>query len=290
MASTAFTSITRSSSSSSTPRPLSIGLNSASQESPPPLEPQAMASASAVSVSASVTSMTSTAASAASNPYRRIFEQRQQFYESISGLQSETSSIKSGWQLRPPRPIMRPQSNKDVFTVRTNIEPFGPFVIEHDVKSQVPKLQKNSKMICLNPQDSESLRYATSHSEDGVESHLEVSLGRDGSIIKTRHSRADQEENSILKLQYGEGGKVLEIQQKQSLVVPRVLPSGPRSGPRPNSAYCTTTYSPGYFVPRYNSMPNLEDGRRRFPNELGFQTHPRDEEKIDAYTRGTYNV
>ena len=127
-----------------------------------------------------------------------------------------------------------------------------------------------------------------------------MSLGKDGSIIKTRHSRADQEENSILKLQYGEGGKVLEIQQKQSLFVPQA-PSRHNnkgaSGPRPNSAYCTATFATpaaSYFVPRYNSMPNLPDGRmnlrRQMTNDaglLGFQTHPADEERIDIYTRGT---
>ena len=80
-------------------------------------------------------------------------------------------------------------------------------------------------MICLNPDAQDEVRYATSRSGDGVESHLEVSLGKDGSVIKTRHQRLDHnsEENSILKLQYGEGGKVLEIQQTQS-----VTPAVPR--------------------------------------------------------------
>ena len=266
IASTAFTSVTRSSSSSSTPRP-KLTMSS-------PVVP--------------------------TNPYRRIFEQRQQFYESISlhSSKSETSSLKSGWQRSQLR-MNEALHNKDVFTVRTNIEPFGPFVIEHDVKSQLPPKLKNSKMICLNPHETKELRYATSHSgEDGVESHLEVSLGKDGSIIKTRHSRADQEENSILKLQYGEGGKVLEIQQKQSLFVPTPTTAKSRhhnKGPRPNSAYCTFTSNPSasYFVPRYNSMPNLPDGRmlrRQIQSELGFQTHPADEERIDIYTRGTLHT
>ena len=289
VASTAFTSVTRSSSSSSTPRPRLTTTMGLTDSRPSPVT-----------------------TSIVTNPYRRIFEQRQQFYESISmhGNSSETSSLKSGWQRSQMRLHSQPtstlQSNKDVFTVRTNIEPFGPFVIEHDVKSNVPPKLKNSAtnkmMICLNPNNaSDEFRYATSHSgEDGVESHLEVSLGKDGSIIKTRHSRADQEENSILKLQYGEGGKVLEIQQKQSLFVPQA-PSRHNnkgaSGPRPNSAYCTATFATpaaSYFVPRYNSMPNLPDGRmnlrRQMTNDaglLGFQTHPADEERIDIYTRGT---
>ena len=238
------------------------------------------------------------------NPYRKIFEQRKEFYERFSTCTtlSETSSIKSGWQriqqsasaALPSR--MMTNDKQDVFTVKTNIEPFGPFVIEHNVKAPGPGRLKSDQMICLNPDDQDELRYATSHSGDGVESHLEVSLGKDGSIIKTRHHRLDgiqnSEENSILKLQYGEGGKVLEIQQTQSVVVPRRRPQSPRrhSHLRPNSAYCTHVGSiPHFLVPRYNSMPNL-DGRRRINaanSELGFNTHPADEEKRLAYTRGT---
>ena len=99
---------------------------------------------------------------------------------------------------------MMTNDKQDVFTVKTNIEPFGPFVIEHNVKAPGPGRLKSDQMICLNPDDQDELRYATSHSGDGVESHLEVSLGKDGSIIKTRHHRLDgiqnSEENSILKL------------------------------------------------------------------------------------------
>ena len=191
-----------------------------------------------------------------------------------------------------------------MFTVKTNIEPFGPFVIEHDVRSAGPgKLMQSDQMICLNPDAQDELRYATSRSGDGVESHLEVSLGRDGSIIKTRHQRLDQQENSILKLQYGEGGKVLEIQQSVSCCPTNVVPRRPQAAAsssasggiprlghyhtRPNSAYCTTNLQP-FLVPRYNSMPNLDHGhgRRLGSSELGFNIHPADEEKRMAYTRG----
>ena len=268
------------------------------------------------------------------NPYRKIFDQRKEFYERFSTctLSEETSSIKSGWQrLQEEQGGYLPNSasgsgggwsrinskpnHGDVFTVKTSIEPFGPFVIEHNVKAPGLAKLKSDQMICLNPDDQDELRYATSHSGDGVESHIEVSLGKDGSIIKTRHHRLDgtqnSEENSILKLQYGEGGKVLEIQQTQSKVVPRrrhnISPTTTTTGQhnarssrhqnlRPNSAYCThqgsgsSTMPHQFLVPRYNSMPNL-DGRRRIAttnNELGFNTHPADEEKRIAYTRGTY--
>ena len=268
------------------------------------------------------------------NPYRKIFDQRKEFYERFSTCtlseNSEISSIKSGWQrLQENNHGYFPSSNSginsaaisrnfsnrnppgdgDVFTVKTNIEPFGPFVIEHNVKAPGLAKLKSDQMICLNPDAQDELRYATSHSGDGVESHIEVSLGKDGSIIKTRHHRLDgtqnSEENSILKLQYGEGGKVLEIQQTQSKVVPRLrrnnISPGVRSRQqnlRPNSAYCTHQGSSGsnsmlphqFLVPRYNSMPNLDGRRGRIQNnnELGFNTHPADEEKRIAYTRGTY--
>jgi hypothetical protein len=244
------------------------------------------------------------------NPYRRIFEQRQAFYERFSNqsVSSDLTSLKSGWQ--------RSTRKQDVFTVNANIEPFGPFVIEHDVRAEGPgKLVRNeygsNPMVCLNPSDEghqKELRYATSHSEDGIESHLEVSLGKDGSVIKTRHQRLygnqNSEENSVLRLQYGEGGKVLQIQQTQSMLVPRrqhLVPPPAAGGPpnqmpnhhyhRPNSAYCTQqgpSSVQAYIVPKYNSMPNL-DGRRRITaqQELGFKSYPADEEKRLAYTRGT---
>lgn len=180
----------------------------------------------------------------------------------------------------------------DVFTVRTNIEPFGPFVIEHDVRANKKFVRSEAgsatPMICLNPDaPQDELRYATSHSGDGVESHLEVSLNKSGSIIKTRHQRLHNEENSVLKLLYGEGGKVLEIKQTQSVIVPKTT----TSSHRPNSAYCTggnLSGISGILVPRYNSMPNLDGRMQQFrrPSDLGFNTHPADEEKRLAYTRG----
>ena len=116
-----------------------------------------------------------------------------------------------------------------------------------------------------------------------------------------------------MKLQYGEGGKVLEIQQTQSVTaVPirdkahmstspasRVGGGGGGAGGRilhhrPTSAYCTSGPASmnnlqQFLVPRYNSMPNLDRSRtgRLTSSELGFNIHPADEEKRMAYTRGT---
>ena len=253
------------------------------------------------------------------NPYRRIFEQRQQFYEKLDQMtnssactEASTCSIKGGWQRCQGGSSGGIKSRDHVFTVRTNIEPFGPFVIEHDVKSQGPGKLSHGNMICLNPESESELRYATSHSGEGVESHLEVSLGKDGSIIKTRHQRLDQNstENSILKLQYGEGGKVLEIQQTQSVTAVPIRDKAHLSTPaattgqggrifnnhRPTSAYCTSgpatmnNLQQQFLVPRYNSMPNLDRSRsgRLTSSELGFNIHPADEEKRMAYTRGTF--
>ena len=289
VASTAFTSMTMSSSSTTSVTSPQAGIMTSSTHP-------------------TTTNIVLSGPSLLQNPYRRIFEQRQAFYERFSQLgfpgdslrTSDTSSIKSGWQrCQWNRMKNNNQLNSDIFTVRTNIEPFGPFVIEHDVKSSGPgKIFQAPNMICLNPEANDELRYATSHSGDGIESHLEVSLGKDGSVIKTRHQRLDQnsEENSILKLQYGEGGKVLEIQQTQSVTAVPLRSKHPHANShhRPTSAYCTTGNSINlqqFMVPRYNSMPNLDGHRRRLmaaSSDPGFNIYPADEEKRMAYTHGTF--
>ena len=85
-------------------------------------------------------------------------------------------------------------SNKQL-TLKARIEPFPPFTIRHDVDSGRASIDgdavkvdakaeakiDNSENMELTP-DGKELRYAKStiNSEDGVESHLEVSVGVDG--------------------------------------------------------------------------------------------------------------
>lgn len=240
--------------------------------------------------------------------------------------------------------------NANRLTLNANIQPFAPFVIHHDMNSKTGgtlmlcqpsdsnciandnfygeannnnnNVKNNSLLLkpCvsgleLSP-DGREVRYATStiNSEDGVESHLEVSMNKDGSVITTRHKRlgtpTEVSNNSVLHVQYGEGGKVLNISQSQHLSPsPRATQKSPQNvtrspllppRQRPNSAYCTaqfpfTTPCSHLGTLRYNSLPNL-NGRIRGPpiyeSDLAgsspwlYNTHPADEEKRMAYTRG----
>jgi hypothetical protein len=225
--------------------------------------------------------------------------------------------------------------------LNANIQPFAPFVIQHDLNSETGgtlmlcqpvdsngepnnnfygDLKNNSLLLkpCvggleLSPNGRE-VRYATStiNSEDGVESHLEVSMNKDGSVITTRHKRlgtpSEVSNNSVLHVKYADGGKVLNISQSHLLSPsPRATQKSPQnaapmmsSHPRPNSAYCTAQFpfsNPCSHLgtQRYNSLPNL-NGRVRGPpiyeSDLTgsspwiYNTHPADEEKRMAYTRG----
>ena len=229
-------------------------------------------------------------------PYRKIFDRRIRFYEEVSSNVSATHGPKSGFCKR--------RRKNEVFTLNANIQPFEPFVIKHDFK-------KHGEILCSpdhstftttsDNTDREEVKFTTMHSEDGVESHLEVSMGKEGSVIKASHKRQNEEleDSSVFKVNFQ--GKVVSIQQSKSVSSLKKSPSAslmvarPRhhGGQRPNSAYCTqlqTTLSSQY-VPRYNSMPDLglNRGRLLAPSELGllFTPHPADEEKRMAYTRGT---
>ena len=312
--------------------------------------------------------MTAVAASnsCVENPFRKVFVRRKQFYQNIeregNQLIDENSSSKLLWRKRlctlcSSSPNHRQCSgleektdkNANRLTLNANIQPFAPFVIQHDMNSEtgatlmlcqpdsgepnnnfygepnnnnINNIKNNSLLLrpCpggleLSP-DGKEVRYATStiNSEDGVESHLEVSMNKDGSIITTRHKRlgtpTEVSNNSVLHVQYGEGGKVLNISQSQHLSPsPRAAQKSPQivtrspllpSRQRPNSAYCTAQFP--FSAPcshlgslRYNSLPNL-NGRVRGPlmyeadlagsSPWLYNTHPADEEKRMAYTRG----
>ncbi len=230
-------------------------------------------------------------------PYRKIFDKRIRFYEGVS---STAASTTSGFNKR--------QKIDQVFTLNANIQPFEPFVIKHDFK-------KRGEILCSPPEssaftttasdntDREEVRFTTMHSEDGVESHLEVSMGKEGSIIKASRKRQDEntEDSSIFQVNFL--SKVVSIRQSQSVTSLKKSPSSslmvarplrPPGSQRPNSAYCTQLQpTSSHYVPRYNSMPDLGHNRGRLlaPSELGllFTPHPADEEKRLAYTRGTQN-
>ena len=153
--------------------------------------------------------------------------------------------------------------------------------------------------------DGDIVHYATStiNSEDGVESHLEVSLGRDGdTVIKTSHKllvhsasqsnialsgnpdqAATLSNNSVLRLQYAPDGKTLNISSSQTLLpnlntrqqtpaVPNCLNPGNYTHmlrgnqPRPSSAYYTQQCQ---IVPKFDSLPERYNS---LPNLYGRQT------------------
>ena len=230
-------------------------------------------------------------------------------------------------------------------TLNANIQPFAPFTITHDGNiNEAPEvtvkdtnggagiIRTTSSSSDLF-KDGKELRYATStiNSEDGVESHLEISVGQDGSsVITTRHKRlgspSEISNNSVLQVHYDEdGGKVFNIQQSQQKLFHRQLEAPPpqpqhhhhqhlHHPPKANSAYCTTTNPPHNFVlhndedydlyTRYNSLPNMYGSRPvincemvEFPNgennnnnngQWLYFSHPADEEKRLAFTRGQY--
>ena len=231
-------------------------------------------------------------------PYRKIFDRRIRFYEEVSSNVSATEGPKSGFCKRRRR--------NEVFTLNANIQPFEPFVIKHDFKKHGEiKCSPDHSTFTTTTSDNtdrEEVRFTTMHSEDGVESHLEVSMGKEGSIIKASHKRPNEEteDSSVFRVDFQ--GKVVSIQQSKSVSCLKKSPSSSlmaarparaHGSQRPNSAYCTQlqpTLS-SHYVPRYNSMPDLglNRGRLLAPSELGllFTPHPADEEKRMAYTRGT---
>ena len=302
------------------------------------------------------------------NPFRKTFVRRKQFYQNIERNGNEDNensrSSKLIWRRRlcslcssasdhrrscsGLEQAKQTDKNANRLTLNANIQPFAPFVIQHDMNSKTGgtlmlcqpsdsngessnnffgEVRNNSLLLkpCvggleLSP-DGREVRYATStiNSEDGVESHLEVSMNKDGSVITTRHKRlgtpTEVSNNSVLHVKYADGGKVLNISQSQHLspspkVTQKSAPTTTTtttggmpplmSHPRPNSAYCTAQFpfsNPCSHLGtlRYNSLPNL-NGRVRGPpiyeadftgsSPWIYNTHPADDEKRMAYTRG----
>ena len=222
---------------------------------------------------------------------------------------------------------LQPSPSKGRITLNANIQPFAPFTITHDgnadeapevllkassTTDQGGELARNAStgsdlFKTEVSRDGNELRYATStiNSEDGLESHLEISVGQDGSsVITTRHKRlgspSEIANNAVLKVQYdSDGGKIFNIQHTQrKLLSPSA--SNINNKVKANSAYNTATnpmpsgFPPGFdpYEGRYNSLPNLYGGRGVInPGELVdgqwlYVSHPADEQKRLAFTRG----
>ena len=153
------------------------------------------------------------------HPFRKLFAKRKEFYQTISQRKENYSSVnRLLWRKRhcalccadsrncsvknheqqqqEQRALLGNSSNNNnKITLNAKIEPFPPFTIRHDVDSGRASIDgdavkvdakaeakiDNSENMELTP-DGKELRYAKStiNSEDGVESHLEVSVGVDG--------------------------------------------------------------------------------------------------------------
>lgn len=219
------------------------------------------------------------------NPFRKVFARRKEFYQTIGSRQENYSSVnRLLWRKRhctlccaenrkcemPPNVAAAKKEASpppSIITLNANIEPFAPFTIKHDVESvddselrleecepannssgEILKTLGPSDGLEFSP-DGKELRYATStiNSEEGVESHLEVSLAKNGtSMITTRTKRvgspSEIANNSLLQVQTDESGrKIFSIQQtcqKRQLTQPRQ--------PRPSSLNLNN--SPPFFL------------------------------------------
>jgi len=290
------------------------------------------------------------------NPFKKVFARRKEFYQSLADKEAKVSSVnrlllrKRHCAICCRENLMCSRQNKcqsretgaeanfeapagSKLTLDADIQPFGPFTITHDPDgSGWPELTLKSsgssaadlvRVYGCGEDADEEARYAASaiNSEDGVESHLEVSLGGRTSVITTRHKRlgspSEVSSNSVLHVEKAVGGgSVFRIQQQQlrrRLVAPEegflaikpplfsLMMAAADGKQRPSSAYCTGANGqqpapvvPFFVEPRYNSLPDLFGGRRPSleqdwpPEEYngGFLVHPADEEKRMAFTRG----
>ena len=127
------------------------------------------------------------------NPFRRVFAKRKQFYQRLSDQNnSELSTVPPLWRRHchatgstsatlPPG-----GGGVNLLTLNANIEPFAPFVIKHDSDRGMSYLAPppaapnavQTKPAFEVTSDGQNVHYATStiNSEEGVESHLEVSI------------------------------------------------------------------------------------------------------------------
>jgi len=139
------------------------------------------------------------------NPFRRVFAKRKQFYQRLSDQAAANRQNVSAplWRRNCETTTNKlqnqQQTSSTLLTLNANIEPFAPFVIKHDSDKGMsylappPPAQALATRLPDPPMtvtsDGQNVHYATStiNSEEGVESHLEVSLGKDGGTIKTRH-------------------------------------------------------------------------------------------------------
>ena len=152
------------------------------------------------------------------HPFRKLFAKRKEFYQTIAQRAENYSSVNrllwrkrhcalccadsrncSAKNHREQQQQQQKAAPGSRITLSANIEPFPPFTIRHDADSgraSIDQSEEAQEFLRGGPDqsgdvekgdmeltaDGKELRYAKStiNSEDGVESHLEVSVGVDG--------------------------------------------------------------------------------------------------------------
>ena len=240
-------------------------------------------------------------------------------------LSPETSSKKLIWRhtnhncnrLSPdPSPENIPTPSK-YFTLNANIQPFDPFIIKHDISSDQENPVKSNPWcssvnltLCPNSSsnnnspvemlpDGSGLKYLSRVEipEDGSEACLEVKVYLDGSTITTKRTGKSDCTSNEISVQLMDGGNHVNIQQSQ-VSHPKEKPVRPSSLHIPGSKYATSRHAQSMYqgrgtspqsIPRYNSLPTLKGILYdNYTNNASwdYQSHPKDEEKRLAYTRG----
>ena len=262
------------------------------------------------------------------NPFRKVFTRRKQFYQAKedSGRPTspETSSKRLIWrhhnhncsQEAAPTLVDPIPNEQKYFTLNANIQPFDPFIIKHSLptspaEASSPGCASVNLTLCgetdtvppsihLLP-DGSGLKYMTRVEEDGTEASLEVNVKRDQSTITTLRTGTSDCTSNEISVKLVAGGNMVNIQQSQSSF-PRQAPVRPSSLHIPGPKYATTQHAKSVCQgrgtspctsPRYNSLPNLKgvmyENSSRDPT-WGYQSHPKDEERKLAFTRGEQRV
>ena len=144
--------------------------------------------------------------------------------------------------------------------------------------------------------DGSGLRYQRRHEEgDGAETCLEVKVGLEGSTtITTRRTGRQETSSNEISVQLVGGGNSVNIQQTSQKEKPAERPSSLHIPAK----YATSRHAQSLYqargtspqsLPRYNSLPSFKNVSYGCSNGWEYQSHPKDEEKRMAYTRGQWS-
>ena len=141
--------------------------------------------------------------------------------------------------------------------------------------------------------DGSGLKYQRKVAEDdGSEACLEVKVDLGGSTITTRRTGRVENTSNEISVQLVGGGGQVNILQSQTRERP---PEWPTSLHIPPPRCSTSRHAQSLYqgrgtspqsLPRYNSLPSFKNLTYGANNSWDYHSHPKDEEKRLAYTRG----